>query len=258
MMYPCANVSADQYDVFTNAGPCAAFRAPGQVQGIFGLEQSIDELAERLAIDPIALRDRIDTSGTDDSQSPASAAAARRGEVRLGRPASTGREPRAAQARARDGAVSLGISDSPADVMRGAHSGRRLGRGFQRGAGRRHGTRTILAQVVAEELGLRAQHVGSYIGDTRYPHGPPSGGSRVTGSLTPAARNAAYRAARDFAARLAPHLEVEPEAIVFRRRPRRRSCEGWRVAAVQGGRQEVRDHRARRSAPSAATITTAT
>jgi xanthine dehydrogenase YagR molybdenum-binding subunit len=73
----------------------------------------------------------------------------------------------------------------------------------------------VLAQVVAEELGLRAEDVGAHIGDTRYPIGPPSGGSRVTGSLTPAARNAAHRAARDLAARLAHVLEVDAEAISF-------------------------------------------
>jgi xanthine dehydrogenase YagR molybdenum-binding subunit len=77
------------------------------------------------------------------------------------------------------------------------------------------GTRTVLAQVVAEELGLRANQIASHIGDTRYPTGPASGGSRVTGSLTPAARNAAYRAARDLATRLAPVLGVQPDAIVF-------------------------------------------
>jgi CO/xanthine dehydrogenase Mo-binding subunit len=73
------------------------------------------------------------------------------------------------------------------------------------------GTRTVMAQVVAEELGLEASQIGSYIGDTRYPVGPPSGGSRVTGSLTPAARNAAYGAARDLASRLAPVLGVRPD-----------------------------------------------
>lgn len=78
------------------------------------------------------------------------------------------------------------------------------------------GTRTILAQVVAEELGLPATVIGSYIGDTRYPEGPPSGGSRVTGSLTPAARNAAYRAGRALAARLGPAIGVDAAAIVFR------------------------------------------
>jgi xanthine dehydrogenase YagR molybdenum-binding subunit len=43
--------------------------------------------------------------------------------------------------------------------------------------------------------------------------GPPSGGSRVTGSLTPAARNAAYRAKRDLAERVASALGVAPDAM---------------------------------------------
>src|SRR5688572_16358750 len=65
-LYDCPNVKVEQYDVFTNAGPCAAFRAPGQVQGIFGLEQAIDELAEKLGMDPVAYRAKIDIAGTDD------------------------------------------------------------------------------------------------------------------------------------------------------------------------------------------------
>jgi xanthine dehydrogenase YagR molybdenum-binding subunit len=73
----------------------------------------------------------------------------------------------------------------------------------------------VLAQVVAEEFGLRPEQIGSYIGDTRYPIGPPSGGSRVTGSLTPAARNAAHRAARDLAAHIASSLQDQAEDIVF-------------------------------------------
>ena len=38
-----------QYDVFINAGPGCAMRAPGNTPGAFGLEQAIDELAENLA-----------------------------------------------------------------------------------------------------------------------------------------------------------------------------------------------------------------
>jgi xanthine dehydrogenase YagR molybdenum-binding subunit len=69
--------------------------------------------------------------------------------------------------------------------------------------------------VVAEEFGLRAEDIGAYIGDTRYPVGPPSGGSQVTSSLTPAARNAAHRAARDLADRLAPLFQASSDDIVF-------------------------------------------
>ena len=46
--------------MFVNAGPGCAMRAPGDVPGAFALEQMVDELAEKLGIDAIALRDRID------------------------------------------------------------------------------------------------------------------------------------------------------------------------------------------------------
>ena len=61
-MYQCPNFEMAQYDVFTNAGPGCAMRAPGNVQGAFALEQLVDELAEKLDLDPLALRDRIDPS----------------------------------------------------------------------------------------------------------------------------------------------------------------------------------------------------
>ncbi len=61
-MYECPNFKTEQYDVFTNAGPGAAFRAPGNVQGAFALEQIVDELAVKLNINPLKLRDKIDMS----------------------------------------------------------------------------------------------------------------------------------------------------------------------------------------------------
>ena len=61
-MYTCPNFEESHYDVFTNAGAGSAMRAPGAVPGAFALEQAVDELAEKLGMDPIALRDRIDPS----------------------------------------------------------------------------------------------------------------------------------------------------------------------------------------------------
>src|SRR3984885_11170903 len=59
-LYKYAALHTEENDVFTNAGPAAAFRAPGHPQGAFALEQSIDDLADRLSMDPLVLRDRID------------------------------------------------------------------------------------------------------------------------------------------------------------------------------------------------------
>jgi xanthine dehydrogenase YagR molybdenum-binding subunit len=214
-MYPCPNVLTEQYDVFTNAGPCAAFRAPGQVQGIFGLEQALDELAERIGMDPIALRERIDTNDTDDAR-------ARAVERRIGAEKFGWRRRRRANADPGPIKRGVGMAQSqwvgvvyPPSSCEVRVSGDGSVEAFTSAQDIGTGTRTVLAQVVAEEFGLKAEDIGAYIGDTRYPIGPPSGGSRVTSSLTPAARNAAYRAARDLAARLAPVLEVEPEEIGF-------------------------------------------
>jgi xanthine dehydrogenase YagR molybdenum-binding subunit len=61
-IYTCPNFEALQHDVFVNAGPGCAMRGPGNTPGAFGLEQAIDTLSERLGLDPLALRDRIDPS----------------------------------------------------------------------------------------------------------------------------------------------------------------------------------------------------
>ncbi|HTL29278.1 MAG TPA: molybdopterin cofactor-binding domain-containing protein, partial [Tepidisphaeraceae bacterium] len=61
-LYKCDAIYSEDSDVFTNAGPSAAFRAPGHPQGAFSLEQGIDALAEKLQMDPLALRDKIDES----------------------------------------------------------------------------------------------------------------------------------------------------------------------------------------------------
>jgi xanthine dehydrogenase YagR molybdenum-binding subunit len=77
------------------------------------------------------------------------------------------------------------------------------------------GIRTALAQVVAEELGLRPHEIAIRIGDTRYPQGPASGGSKTTGSITPAARNAAHAAKQKLLEQIAPGLSATPDQIVL-------------------------------------------
>ncbi len=186
-MYECPNFKTEQYDVFTNAGPGAAFRAPGNVQGAFALEQLIDELAEKLDMDPLALRDKIDKSMIRKVQ--------RERAVQLlnwKKPKKAGSDP---------GPVKKGIGvaqahwprfvnlDSTVEI-RVLRDGAVEVRSAVQDIGT--GTKTVLAQVVAEELGLKAEDITVLIGDTLFPIGPPSGGSVVTGSITPPARNAAH------------------------------------------------------------------
>lgn len=192
ILYSCPNFATEQYDVLTNAGPGAAWRAPGNVQGAFGLEQAIDELAEKLNMDPLAYRDKIDESevrkverqrGADlfdwSRRQPAGSGT---GVVKKGLGVGQSTWPRF---------ISL---DSSVEVKIHKGGGVEI-RSSVQDIGT--GTKTILAQVVAEELGLEVKDIAVNIGDTFFPVGPGSGGSVVTQSITPPARNATYEAKKE-------------------------------------------------------------
>jgi xanthine dehydrogenase YagR molybdenum-binding subunit len=210
-MYECPNILTEEADVFTHSGPAAAFRAPGHPQGCFALEQAIDMLAERLQIDPLALRDKND-------ESPARREERRIGALRVGW--SQRHKPGADRGPVKRG---VGVAqsvwyrfinlDSACEVRVTRDGSVELLSAVQDIGG---GIRTALAQVVAEELGLRPADINVRIGDTSFPSGPASGGSMTTGSITPAARNAAYRVKQQMLEQIAPLLGVTPAKLVMR------------------------------------------
>ncbi|WP_370942032.1 molybdopterin-dependent oxidoreductase [Amycolatopsis sp. cg5] len=57
-VYRCANKKADGFSVYTNTVPSGAFRGYGLGQVIFAIESVLDELAHRLGLDPLILRER--------------------------------------------------------------------------------------------------------------------------------------------------------------------------------------------------------
>ncbi len=210
-MYACPNFDIAQYDVFINAGPGCAMRAPGNVPGAFALEQIIDELAEKLDMDPIALRERIDPS-------PVRREERRIGAERIG----WGRRLRpGADAGPLKRGIGMAQSFWGANVQTNAACEVRILRdgsvevlsGVQDIG---TGIGTVLAQVVAEELGLTSKDIMVRIGDSDFPAGPPSYGSMTTASITPAARNAAYQAVRGLCRAVAPLLQAGPEELIAR------------------------------------------
>ncbi|MCZ2146510.1 MAG: xanthine dehydrogenase family protein molybdopterin-binding subunit, partial [Bryobacterales bacterium] len=54
--YDIANVTIDGYDVVVNKPSTAAYRAPGATNAAFATETVIDEIAEKLGLDPIGFR----------------------------------------------------------------------------------------------------------------------------------------------------------------------------------------------------------
>ena len=211
LLYDCANFDIAQSDVFINAGPGCAMRAPGNVPGAFALEQLIDELAERLALDPLALRDRIDPSPVRREERRIGAA--RFGWSRRHAPGSDSGPVKRGMGMAQSfwGAnVNTNAScevrilrDGTVEVLSCVQD---IGTGIT----------TVLAQVVAEELGLRPEDILIRIGDTDFPAGPPSYGSLTTASITPPARNAAHRALRDLFDAAAPSLDSTPTSLTAR------------------------------------------
>ena len=210
-LYACPNFASAQYDVFTNAGPGSAMRAPGNTPGAWGLEQAIDELAERLGVDPLELRDRIDPS-------PVRREERRVGAERIG-------WPRRSAPGADPGPVKRGLG--VAQSFWGAHVQTysfievRVGRDGSVEALSSvqdigSGIGVVIAQTIAETLGLRPDQITVRIGDTNYPPGPPSYGSRTTASITPPARVAAWKLLQQIFALAAPKLNAAPNDLIAR------------------------------------------
>jgi putative selenate reductase molybdopterin-binding subunit len=55
-LYKCPNIKFDAYAVYTNLLVAGAFRGYGAPQGFFAIESHMDELADRLGMDPIEFR----------------------------------------------------------------------------------------------------------------------------------------------------------------------------------------------------------
>jgi xanthine dehydrogenase YagR molybdenum-binding subunit len=197
MLYACPNVKTTTRGASVNTPPMLPFRAPGFVEGTFGLERLLDELAARLELDPLELRRRNHADHEPGGGRPysgknliecyrrAEAHWERRHDVRA---RSTDRVKRgvglASQVWFGGGGppsyawVRVGSDGRAAVVTAGQDVGT--------------GTRTVLAQIAAEELGIPLDWVDVALGDTaRGPYATLSAGSSTTPSMGPAVRAAA-------------------------------------------------------------------
>jgi xanthine dehydrogenase YagR molybdenum-binding subunit len=209
-MYKCPNLLTEEYDVFINAGPGAAFRAPGHPQGCFAFEQTIDDLAAKLNMDPLTLREKIDENPARKVER----------QLILERTNWRNRKPAGSD----PGPVKRGMGiaqsvwyrfvnmNSSCEVRVSRDGSVELMSAVQDLG---TGTKTMLAVIVAEEFGIPPATVGIRIGDTRFPIGPDSGGSVTAGSITPAARNAAYQAKQKLFVAVAPQLGTTPDNLAL-------------------------------------------
>jgi xanthine dehydrogenase YagR molybdenum-binding subunit len=211
------NFKGEEWDVFTNAGPAAPLRAPGHSQGAFGIESAVDELADKLGIDPLELRKKNEASPVRSAQYDVGAKAI--GWERRNRTAgdmSTGRLGAAMGPRKRGIGMANGnwyvfaSENSNAQVRVHRDGSVELVTGCQDIG---TGYRTAMTIVAAEELGIEPGDVTMRLGDTQFPEGPGSGGSVTLNSVAPAVRLAANQARTKLFELAAPLLGAKPEEL---------------------------------------------
>jgi xanthine dehydrogenase YagR molybdenum-binding subunit len=222
-LYLCPNVRCDTTDLYMSAGPARPFRAPGHPQGAWALEQMIDALAEAIDMDPVELRVKnvasfsqarpgnppytttgfrqcLEEGAEAFGWSSARAASSGNGNIKRGVGvaggtwvAGGGGPPSTAIVKIfRDGSVNLNMGASDIGT----------------------GTKTVMAMIVAEELGVQPQDVQIENADTgTTSFASSSGGSKTVPTESPAVRAAAIDAKNQILDIAAQQLEVDRSVL---------------------------------------------
>ena len=212
--YDIPNLVIDGLDVVVNKPKTAAYRAPGATNASFASETIIDELAEKLGIDPL--------------------------EFRLNNAAKEGTRRADGVTHPRIGCVEViqAIRDHPhwSAPLDGRNRGRGAAMGFwmnfggpasctikvnadgtvalREGSPDIGGTRASVAMQAAEVLGIAAEHVQPAVVDTDsvgYTNG--TGGSSVTFKTGLAAYEAAHHVKRQMIGRAVKIWDVDPDSV---------------------------------------------
>jgi xanthine dehydrogenase YagR molybdenum-binding subunit len=174
-------------------------RAPGESVGTFALESALDELAERMHLDPIELRRRLEPANDPTSGHAFSSRnmlqAYEHGAARFGWDK---RNPVPRSRREGEWLVGMGVATATYPYMRMPGGAARITLtrdGHARIAMASHdmgmGTATVQAQAGADRLGLPVENVTFDYGDTALPAGTIAGGSSQTASIAAAVAAAA-------------------------------------------------------------------
>jgi xanthine dehydrogenase YagR molybdenum-binding subunit len=177
LIYPAEAKHLADFDVVSNLPPGSPFRGPGGPPMAFALEQAVDEAALRLELDPIALRKRWDPN---PNRQRLYDWAAGLGTWRRRAPPPTGRYRRGIGIAA---GYWLYLWQPGSAVEIAVENHRVVASVAVQDIGT--GSRTVIANTVARELGLDPHEIEVRIGDSTLPEGPASGGSRTTASIVP-------------------------------------------------------------------------
>ena len=200
-LYDSESLSTSHRVVELNLGLGTWMRAPGEATGTVALEVALDELAEKLNIDPVQLR-LVNYAETDPAHNrPWSSKHLRECyDQAAERFRWSRRKPQPGQVREGNQLIGYGMATavyganrSPSSaVVRFLPNGRvYVGIGTQDLG---TGTYTILAQTAAGALSMDPTLVDVQIGDSTLPRSGGSGGSTTAASVCPAVYDAAVQA----------------------------------------------------------------
>src|SRR5207244_4217794 len=214
--YDIPNVHIDGYDVVVNKPATSAYRAPGATNAAFASETIVDEICERLKIDPLDFRIKN---------------GAREGTRRADGPIF----PRIGMVETAETAKKQAHYTTP---LKGPHRGRGVASGFWFNCGLKSsasasvnadgtaslvegstdigGSRTSIAMQLAEALGIGADDVRPAVGDTdTVGYTDVTGGSRVTFATGWAAYEAAQDIKRQMRERAAQIWSVPADQVTY-------------------------------------------
>ncbi len=227
-LYKCENVRTEVTDIFINAGPARPFRAPGHPQCSWALEQMMDSLAAEIGMDPVELRLKnlvyYSQSGEGNPEYTSSGlkecleqgakefrwaeslekakGASEKGHIKRGVGMAAcmwfvggGRPPSTVILKLfSDGSVNLNMGASDIGT----------------------GTKSVMAMVVAEELGVKEESIQIEHADTgTTQYASPSGGSKTVPTESPAVRDACVKVKRQLLDMAAGDLQTDAKDLTF-------------------------------------------
>ena len=216
-VYGVPNVKLNNRIVRLNAGAARAMRAPGHPQNCFITESAVDDLCNKLGLDPLKVRlQNLPNNFLKPIYEREIEIAAELSEWSK-KWHSPGKGPARGVLKHGIGMALHtwgGAGHGPNDVRITINAdGSVLAQCSTQDLGT--GERTVLPIVVAEVLGLDVRDITVQIGESRFGRSTGSGGSTTCPSTAPAALNAAAAARDELFKKIAPRLDTTPDKLAI-------------------------------------------
>ena len=221
--YGSPNIRSEIYRVYTNRSCSANFRSPPGPQGVFAIDSAMDEIAERLQMDPVEFRLKNAIQDFAADKKPLTSNGLREC-IRRGAEALGWAEKRR-QYSGQSGSIRRGVGmaigtwsgalgPSSAEIKLLPDGSVKLMVGVTDIG---TGAKTTMALIAAEALGVPLESISVVWGDTdQTPYSPGESGSRTTGDTGLAVIEAAQKIREQLLTQAAAQLKLRREDLALR------------------------------------------